>query len=124
MFKHGKRTSTLSLLGWHPCVLSSRVVAGPSPWVSKTVRRLSVRERGVIYGHLTQTSFLEMGVEMLRPLHFSSSSRQCWHLSEVKREGAELLLVEVLGNKLLFQATSSSVHEVSLSAKQALRGII
>lgn len=80
-------------------------------------------ERGDLW-HLTQTSFLEMGVEMLRPLHFSSSSRQCWHLSEVKREGAELLLVAVLGNKLLFQATSSSVHEVSLSAKQALRGII
>lgn len=74
--------------------------------------------------HLTQTTFLEMGVEMPCLLQFSSSSRFCWHLSEAKREGAELLLVSVLGNKLLFQGASSSVHEVSLFARQALRGVI
>lgn len=39
MFKHGNRASTLSLLGWHPCVISQPVwlAAGPGLWISKTV---------------------------------------------------------------------------------------
>lgn len=77
MFKHGNRTSTLSLLGWRPGVISQPVwLQGPAYGFPRLCCGPSVRERWVISGICSwhPLSRRMVCVVMLCPLHVSSSS--------------------------------------------------